>query len=704
MSDANLTGEGEPVRISGAEVSADYLRVLRVNPVLGRGFSPPDDAPGGNRHVVILSNDLWQSRFNGDPNIVGRAIRLDGGSYTVIGVLAPNALVNSSVDFLIPATIRADAWKQPRNYDYICFVIARLRPGATIRQAQEELATVKRTLNASYPQFKQPWSVIVQTLQESMFGNSRPYVLTLLAAVGLVLLIACANIANLLLAKGASRHGEIAVRVALGASTGRIVRQLLTESLLLAVIGGAAGVMLGSFALPALTEFTGINAGSGIAVGCDARVLSFALTAILTTGLLCGIFPAWSVARPDLNQNLKEGARGSTTGSSRRIQSLLIVSETVLTVVLLFSAGLLLRSFIKVQNANPGFNRDNVLTFELTEPWSKAPTNGHRARFVRDVLQRIEQIPGVAGAGMASSTPMSKPVGYFDDVVSREDRPETKENFHSGFDAVAGSFFQVVGIPLLRGRRFTEADNEEKAPKVIIINKTVARRLFGDDDPLGHQLHTLHAAWEIVGIVDDIRQYQLDVQPRPHFYVPQVHFPWYTSILVRTRLPPLALAGEVRQAVRSVDPEQPIANLGTLEQSVAKTLQTRRIVLTLLSVFSVTALVLACLGIYGVMAYAVAQRIRELGIRIALGAGTDQVVALVMRSGMKLVLIGLGIGATCSVGAGYLIANQLYDVSITDPPVFALVALALLTTTMIACWLPARRATRVNPIEALRAE
>jgi predicted permease len=704
MIDDNLTGEGEPVRISGAEVSADYLRVLRVNPVVGRGFSPQDDAPGGNRHVVILSNELWQSRFQGNPNIVGHAIRLDGWSYTVIGVLAPNALVNSSVDFLTPATIRADAWKQPRNYDYICFVIGRLKPGATIQQAQEELATVKRALNASYPLFKQPWSVTIQTLQESMFGDSRPYVLTLLAAVGLVLLIACANIANLLLAKGSSRQGEIAVRVALGASTGRIVRQLLTESLLLAAIGGGAGVTLGNYAIPALVAFMGVKSAGGIEIGFDARVLSFALATTLATGLLFGIFPAWSVARPDLNQHLKEGARGSTTGSRRRMQSLLIVSETVLTVVLLFSAGLLLRSFVKVLNANPGFNRDNVLTFELTQPWSKAPTNGHRVRFVRDLLQKIEQIPGVAGAGMASSTPMSRPVGYFDDVASREDRPETPSNFHSGFDAVAGGYFQVVGIPLRRGRFFTEADNEEKAPRVIIINHTVARRLFGDDDPLGHRLHFLDATWEIVGIVNDVRQYQLDVQPRPHVYVPQAFFPWFTSIVVRSRLPPLTLAGQVREAVRAVDPEQPIANLGTLEQSVGKTLQTRRIMLTLLSVFSVTALVLACIGIYGVMAYAVAQRTREMGIRIALGAGSGQVVALVMRSGLKLVLIGLAIGAVCSIGVGYLIASQLYDVSKIDPAVFAIVALALLAATTAACWLPAHRATQVDPVIALRAE
>jgi len=701
--DKNLTGEGEPVRISGLEVSADYLRVLRVNPALGRGFSPQDDAPGGDRHVVILTHELWQSRFHGNPDIVGRAVRFDGESYTVIGVLPPNALVATNVSFLMPATIRADAYKQSRDYNYVCFVIGRLKPGASMRQAQEELAAVKRALNASYPKFKEPWSVTLQTLQEALFGNSRPYVLTLLTAVVVVLLIACANVANLLLAKASSRQGEIAVRVALGATTGRIIRQLLTESLLLATAGGAAGVILGSFAVRPLVTFAGIQVGGGIEIGIDPRVLLFALATTVATGLLFGVFPALSVARPDLNQQLKEGVRGSTTGSRGRLQSLLIVSETVLTVILLVSAGLLLRSFVKAMNSNPGFNRENVLTFDLTQPGSKAPTTGHRVRFVHEILQHIEQIPGVASAGMASSTPMNGIVGY-GDLVSREDRPETRNDLGAGFDSVTGDFFKTVGIPLLRGRFFTEADNDEKAPKVMIINDVLARRFFGDEDPLGRLLHFKDATWEVVGVVGNIRQFQLDVEPRPQVYYPQVYFPWFTSIVVRTRVPPLTLVAQVRRAIQAVDPEQPIANLGTLEQSVGNTLQTRRIMLTLLGVFAATALVLACIGLYGVMAYAVTQRTREMGIRIALGAGAGQVIALVMRAGMKLVLIGLGIGAACSVGAGYLIANQLYNVSRADPAVLGLVALALLTATMTACWLPARKATRVNPVEALRAE
>ena len=703
QADKNLTGDGEPVRISGLEVTADYLRVLRINPVLGRGFSPQDDAPGGDRHVVILTYELWQSRFQGNPNAVGRAVHFDGESYTVIGVLPPNAIAATNVNFLTPATIRADAYKQSRDYSYVCFVIGRLKPGATMQQAQEELAIAKRALNASYPKFKEPWSVTLQTLQEALFGNSRPYVLTLLMAVGVVLLIACANVANLLLAKASSRQGEIAVRVALGATTGRIIRQLLTESVLLALVGGVAGVLLGDFAIKPLVSFAGIQAVAGIEIGIDARVLVFALATTLATGLLFGVFPALSVARPDLNRHLKEGVRGSITGSRGRMQSLLIVSETVLTVILLVSAGLLLRSFVKALNSNPGFNRENVLTFDLTQPGSKAPTNGHRVRFVHDILQHIEQIPGVASAGMASSTPMNGIVGY-GDLVSRDDRPATRNDLNAGFDSVAGDFFKVVGIPLMRGRFFTEADNDEKAPKVMIINESLARRFFGEEDPIGRLLHFKDAAWEVVGVVGSVRQYQLDVDPQPQVYFPQVYFPWYTSIVVRTQVPPLTLVAQVRRAIQAVDPEQPIANLGTLEQSVGNTLQTRRIMLTLLSMFAATALILACIGIYGVMAYAVAQRTREMGIRIALGAGAGQVVALVMRNGLKLVLIGLGIGAACSVGVGHLIASQLYNVSKTDPTVFALVALALLTATMAACWLPARKATRVNPIEALRAE
>jgi predicted permease len=384
---------------------------------------------------------------------------------------------------------------------------------------------------------------------------------------------------------------------------------------------------------------------------------------------------------------------------------LLIISETALSVMLLVAAGLLLRSFLKTLNAELGFNAENVLVFDLSQPNTKAPTVGHRVRFVREILERVGQIPGVQSAGMASSTPMNGNF-YFGDLVSREDQPDTRNDsrFSAGFDSVEGDYFRTLGIPLLRGRFFTQADNDEAAPKAMIVNDVLARRLFNTEDPVGRLLHFKDATWEIVGVVGSVRRFALGADPSPQVYYPQVYFPWYNTIVVRTRVPPLSVAPDVRRAVQAVDPEQPIANLGTLEQSVGNSVQVSRIMLTLVGLFAATALVLACIGIYGVMTYSVAQRTREMGIRIALGAGVGQVITLVLRDGMRLVLLGLAIGVLGSLGAGRLLANQLYRVTSTDPIVFTLVTLVLVGVALLACWLPARRATQVDPVTALRAE
>ena len=700
--DRNLTGEGDPVRLSGADVSADYLRVLRLDPVLGRGFTREEDAPGGNRYVIVLTHELWQSHYHGDPAIVGRTVQLDAADYTVIGVLPPHALLNPNVAFLTPATIRAEAYKLVRNYNYVCNVIGRLKPGATAGQATAELVAAREGVASQYPPFRKNWTVGVRSLHESVYGNTRPFALTLLAAVCAVLLIACANVANLLLARAAGRQGEIAVRVALGATTGRIVRQLMSESMLLAAAGGFVGILVGAWAIDPLIRFTSLNNVAGLAVRIDVTVLLFTFAATALTGVLFGLFPALALARPNLNDCMKEGARGSP-GGRRRLQSLLIVSETALTVVLLVCAGLLLRSFFRALNSDAGFNRDNVLVFSLSQPGSKAPTIEHRTRFIRDILRSLSQVPGVAAAGEASSTPMNGRIGY-GEFVSREDRPATRSDYNAGFDGVDGDFFRTFGIPLVRGRFFTEADNDDKAPKVMIVNDTLARRLFPDEDPLGRLLHFKDATWEIVGIVGSVRQYQLDVDPRGQVYMPSIRFPWSTMFAVRTHVPPLTLAADIRRAVQAVDPQQPIANLATLTDAVERSLQGRRTMLTLLLIFAGTALLLACVGIYGVIAYSVSQRTREMGIRIALGAGTVRVVSLVVRDGLKLVFLGVAAGALASFGAGKLLAAQLYATSGSDPVVFALVAALLLVVALLACWLPARRATRVNPVEALRAE
>ena len=582
-------------------------------------------------------------------------------------------------------------------------MIGRLKPGATAEQATAEFVAARKGINSLYPSFRQNWTVGVRSLHEAIYGNSRPYALTLLAAVGAVLLIACANVANLFLAKASSRQGEIALRGALGASTGRIVRQLVTESMLLAFVGGLAGILVGALAIDPLIRFTNLNNTPTLSVRIDATVLLFTLAATVLTGVLFGLFPALTVARPALQECLKEGARGSGGRARRRLQSLLIVAETALTVALLVCSGLLLRSFFGALNADAGFNRDNAIVFGLTLPASKAPSIQHRTRFVRDILRSLGQVPGVASVGEASSTPMNGRIG-FGDFVSREELPTTRNDYNAGFDGVDGEFFKALGIPLLRGRFFIEADNEENAPKVIIVNEALVRRLFPKEDPIGRLLHFKDAAYEIVGVVGSVRQFRLDVDPVGQVYLPSIRFPWYTTFVARTHLPPLTLANDLRRAVQAVDPEQPLANLATLVDTVERSLQNRRTILTLLLVFAGTALVLACLGIYGVMAYSVAQRTREMGIRIALGAGVGQVIGLILRDGMKLVLTGVGIGAVASLGAGQLLSSQLYHVTGQDPLTFGLVAVVLLAVALLACWLPARRATRVDPVTALRAE
>jgi predicted permease len=701
--DENLTGFGDAVRLSGQEVSANFFRVLGIAPVMGRDFLPEEDSAGGNHEVVIISNELWEAHLGRDPAIVGKLIHLDGNSLTVIGVLGPQALFANNSSFFTPSFIRTRRNGLSRDYDYVVSVVGRLKPGATAAKAAEELTVSKGAVKALYPVFKQKWTVGVVSLHDEIFGDMRPYVLTLLAAVGVVLLIACANVANLLLARATVRQSEIAVRIAMGATKGRIVRQLLTESLVLAVAGGAAGLFLAEVAINPLVTFVGISQTAGGAVGINARVLLFTLAASCATGIIFGIIPALSAAKPDLNAQLKEGMRGSTTGSRRRLQALLLISETALTVVLLVCAGLLLRSFVKAMNADAGFKTDNVIVFDLSLPNAKTPTSADKVRLGQRILERLSEIPGVSRAGMASAVPMNGGNGL-GDLVSREDRPETRNDLQAGFDSVGGDFFQALGIPLLRGRFLTRQDDTDSAPKVMIINDTLSQTLFGKDDPIGKLLHFKDATWEIVGVVGSVRRFQLDFGASPAVYFGRTYFPWRTTVVLHTSVPPLSLAPEIRRAIRDVDPDLPIARLNTLDQSVANTLQVRRIMLALLAIFASTALLLACVGIYGVISYSVAQRTREVGIRIALGADSNKVVALILGQGIKLVLIGLVVGIIASVGAGLMLANQLFGVSTVDPLVLATVSFVLLAVALVASWIPARRAARVNPAVALRAE
>ena len=702
-SQRNLTGFGEAVRLHGLEVSADYLHVFGIVPSLGRDFLKSEDSASGDHDVVIISYELWQSHLGGDTGIVGKRIRLDGNSLLVIGVLPAHALFANDASFLTPSVIRPSGHHMSRDYNYVVSIVGRLRPGATAAQAAQELTLAKGATRSLYPVFKQKWTVGVMSLHEMTFGNMRPYVLTLLGAVAAVLLIACANVANLLLARATVRQSEIAVRVALGATSRRIVRQLLTESLILALAGGLAGLLVGEASIRPLVAFAGIGEAVGGAIGINARVLGFTLATALATGVIFGLVPALSAARPDLGNRLKEGARGSTAGSHRRMQALLLVSETAMTVLLLVCAGLLLRSFVKAMNADPGLKADNVIVFNISVPDSRAPATADKVRFGQMLVERLRQIPGVSQVGVGSSVPMNGG-NNLGDLISREDRPETRNDSSAGFDSVAGDYFQALEVPLLSGRFLTRQDDTEKAPKVMVINDVLAHKFFGDESPLGRQLHFKGDVWEIVGVVGSVRRYALDYGTTPSVYFAQTYFPWRMCVVVRTRVPPLTLANEIRLAVRDVDPDLPIADMRTLEEAVNATLQTRRIMLVLLGIFDATALALSCIGIYGVISYSVAQRTREVGIRMALGADARQVVSLILRQGFRLVLVGLGVGIAASFGAGILIANQLYDVSRTDPIVMGGVVLVLSSVALLASWLPAHRASRVNPVVALRSE
>jgi putative ABC transport system permease protein len=699
----NLTGYGEPVRLSGLEVSADYLHVFGVAPALGRDFMKSEDSASGDHDVVIVSHELWQSRLGGDTAIVGKRIRLDGKSLLVVGILPPHALFANDACFLTPSVIRPSKHHMSRDYNYVVSIVGRLKPGATAAGAAEELTLAKRAVRNLYPAFKQNWTVGVLSLHEVLFGNMRPYVVTLFGAVALVLLIACVNVANLLLARATVRQSEIAVRVALGATSRRIVCQLLTESLVLALAGGVAGLLLGELAIHPLVVFAGISGTMSESIGMNARVLAFTLFASVATGVIFGLVPAFSATKHDVGARLKEGARGSTAGSHRRMQALLLVSETALTVLLLLCAGLLLRSFVKAMNADPGFKADNVLVFNISVPDSKAPETADKVRFCQLLTERLKQVPGVLEVGMGSSVPMNGGNGL-GDLISREDRPATRNDFGAGFDSVAGGYFQALGIPLLSGRFLTRQDDAEKAPKVLLVNDILARQFFGNENPIGRQLHFKDAVWEIVGVVGSVRRFALEYAPSPAIYFAQTYFPWSVCVVVHAKVPPLTLTNELRLAVRDLDQDLPIADMHTLESAVDATLQTRKVMLVLLGIFAVTALVLACVGIYGVISYSVAQRTREIGIRMALGADSGKVTALVLRQGLRLVLIGIGFGVAASFGAGVLIANQLYGISKADPPVITSVVLILIAAAALASWLPARRASRVDPCVALRSE
>ncbi|MBI2928599.1 MAG: ABC transporter permease [Verrucomicrobia bacterium] len=698
---ANLTGTGQPERISGLRVSASFLSILREQPAIGRGFLPEEERPGDGDKVVVLSHGLWQRRFGGDTNLVGNSIQLDGESYVVVGVLRPNALATEPrVDFLIPF-----GW--PRHYGANNLrVIGRLKPGIAPERARVELAALKQRMAQHYPKYKEKWSVTVVPMHEEVTGEVRPTLLILLGAVGCVLLVVCANVANLLLSRAVARQREMAVRTALGASRWRTIRQVLTESLLLATLGGALGVLVAYGGVHAQLVWREGPIRHLAEAHVDARMLGFALFIALGTGVCFGVLPALRLSGLRLEPLLKEGGRGVVAGSRGRLQSGLIVAEIALALMLLTGAGLLVRSFNKLMSVSLGFVPQRALAMDLSMPDPKNPGTGAQPELLQRMVDGISAIPGVDGAGFAWNRPMQ---GVEMDergmrVVGRQDQPE--QGYGVKYEGVAGDYFRALGIPLLRGRTFSRTDHSTSAAPVVICSEALARSTFPNEDPIGKyvQFDKDEKKFEIVGMVGDIRLTRV-LEDRPDkIYFPHTSAGANGSLIVRTRVAPASLAESIRTAILEVDADQPVSNVRTLEQDVSRSVAARRQMFTLLGLFAVVALGLAALGLYGVLAHAVALRRHEIGIRMALGAQRSDVLRLILRNGMQLTLLGVVIGLAGAFALTRVLQNQLYQVGTTDPVTFVAVALLLGVVALLACLIPARRATRVDPMTALRNE
>jgi predicted permease len=697
----NLTGTGTPERVTGLQASADFLSVLGVIPLIGRGFAIGETIVGGNNQVILLTHQFWQSHFGRDAGVIGSKVSLDQAPYTVVGVLPPRALLQDDVQFLIPAVIDApnSYWGRDAHWRK---VIGRLSPGIAATAAQTELRGIKQRLAAEYPSWKEKWSVSVTPLQEVFMGRTRPMFVLLLGAVALVLLIACANVSNLLLARSNARSKEMAVRMALGAGSWRIVRQMLTESLVLALSGCTLGLLFATLSMRLLARMVAVQLPEVLRPQLDLHVLLFSILVACGCGVLFGILPAWRAAGADVNHALKESEHGSASRAKRRSQSILVVSEFAFTVVLLIGAGLFLRSFTRVMEVDPGFNPSHTLAFDLSFPMAKYPRNEDRLRFTKDLIGRIRALPGVESAGAASNLPLSgRERG---EALSRPGKLQPSEQYTVGVCSVSADYFSTIGITLLRGRVITEADNVPTAPPVLVIDTRVAKELFADENPVGQRVVFLGKTCEIVGVVAPVRHRSLEQEPRPSVYGPQAQFYNDPSILVRSALPPLTLVATVRKTILEADPDQPIANVRTLEQAIRQSLAPRRTALVLLGLFAAVAISLACIGIYGVMSYAIGQRTRELSIRSALGAQRRDITRLVLVGGMKPSVVGIVVGLAAAFGLARLVESQLFEVKAQDPLVFVASVALLGTAAALSIFFPARRAAKVDPMTALRAE
>jgi putative ABC transport system permease protein len=713
-----FTGEGEPERIIGRWVSASFFQTIGVKPLIGRPFTEQDENSAAER-VVILGYGLWQRRYGGEESVVGRRVMINAESWTVIGVMRADfdfyGRLNVNNDFLVPLGRLSDRSYMRNRNTHVAGVVGRLKPNVTIHQARIEMNSIAADLEAHYPDSNTGTGVALKPLSEDYLGDAPQALVMISTAVLLVLLIACANIANLLLARAAGRQREIALRLALGASRARIVRQLLTESVLLGVAGGALGLLLATWCFDSLLTLSATALPRSEEVRIDSRVLIFSISASLFTGILFGLVPAWQASKTDLQTALKEGGR-QTSGSSEQLRSIFVVAEVALSFVLLVGAGLLLKSLQEMLRIDPGFEPRNVLTVRLRLPDAKYRDSWRTMRFCREALQGVSALPGVQHASLSTGFPFGQ---SNDDEYLLEGQPEPQPG-----DApvatthwISEGYQETLGIALLAGRCFTVQDNET-SPLVAIVDEELLRRHFSGQPVqaiLGKRIRVggTGEPWrEIVGVVQHVKHRSLDEEPRPEIDRPyaQVGPKWLAEVTrvmdlsLKTNTQPLSFVAAVKEVVQNIDPEQPLANVQAYETRMSAETAPRRFNLLLIGAFASIALLLATVGVYGLMSFAVTSRTQEIGIRMALGAESKDILRLMLKRGLTLTLAGIGIGIVGALALTRLIQNLLFGVSPSDPLIFATITLLLTGAALGACLVPARKATKVDPMIALRCE
>ena len=703
-----VTGRGDPEQLIGIQASATLLPALGLQPVIGRNFTEIEDRAGGE-HVVLISHAMWRQRFDAAPSVLGQTLTLNGAPYTIIGVLPEAATAFPLNQFQIwtprPADVPFLIPSQLNNGGYFFQAVARLRPGVSLMQAREAMNVIASSYRTAHPgNVDAPSQIEVVPVLDDAVGQQRRSYLLLFGAVGCVLLIACANIANLVLARFAGRRREIAARMALGATRFDVVRQLVTESLLLAVLGGVAGVLLAQWALAALVAFGADLIPRALEIRIDSLALGFALIVSLATGLAIGLLPAWHAAGVNVQDALKDAGRGSI-GSGGRVRAGLLVAEVSLSLVLLIAVGLLLTSFARLQQVKPGFEPNGVFTAQLALPPERYPREKLVA-FYEQLYQRLSTLPGSTSAALTDRVPLTGGQSPAPIAVVGRPLPPLSERPQANRHLVSPRYFATLGIPIRSGRDFDERDSA-RVPHVVIVNETFARRNFPGENPIGRTLVTGMAQLpsQIVGVVADVRSTSLNTPPESDYFLPALQRPEaFTNLLVRTNVSPAAMLPVVRDALRSVDPELPLLQPQTLTARIAQTVADRKLALTLLAAFALLALVLASLGVYSVMAHLVTFRTGEIGLRMALGASPGVVMRMVLGHGRRLTLIGIAVGVAGALVVSRLMQQALFEVDAADPLVYLALSVFLLAVTECASWFPARRATRIDPVIALRAE